>query len=79
MYLGGFDSEPQAALAYDLAAVKFRGMAAQTNFSLESYDMEIQMGQHVREGGGRGGWGVRGVRGRGGGGGVKWRYRWDNM
>ena len=41
VYLGGYDSEAQAALAYDLAAVKYRGTSAQTNFELSSYQREL--------------------------------------
>ena len=42
VYLGGFDSEHQAALAYDVAAVKCRGDDATTNFCMEDYAQELQ-------------------------------------
>lgn len=41
MYLGGFDSEEQAALAYDMCAVKCRGRGAQTNFDMRNYAQEL--------------------------------------
>lgn len=41
MYLGGFDTEDQAALAYDLAAVKCRGQTAITNFPISEYKGEL--------------------------------------
>ncbi|KAK9821727.1 hypothetical protein WJX81_006139 [Elliptochloris bilobata] len=41
LYLGGFDSEEQAALAYDLAAVKFRGRGASTNFDTSAFEQEL--------------------------------------
>eukprot|EP00850_Spirogloea_muscicola_P004046 SM000017S02786 [mRNA] locus=s17:248927:251825:+ [translate_table: standard] len=37
LYLGGFDSEEQAALAYDIAAIKCRGTGAVTNLSIDNY------------------------------------------
>ena len=41
MYLGGFDSEAQAALAYDVTAVKCRGDDAATNFDMDDYRQEL--------------------------------------
>lgn len=41
MYLGGFYNEDQAALAYDLAAIRFRGGDAILNFDPELYDEEM--------------------------------------
>lgn len=41
MYLGGFDNEEQAALAYDIAAIKFRAHDANTNYSISNYEQEL--------------------------------------
>lgn len=41
VYLGGFDSEEQAALAYDIAAVKCRGNDAVTNYPIANYAQEL--------------------------------------
>ena len=42
MYLGGFDNEEQAALAYDIAAIKFRAHDANTNFNISNYEQELK-------------------------------------
>jgi len=41
VYLGGFYNEDQAALAYDLAAVRFRKEDAITNFHPSFYALEM--------------------------------------
>ncbi|KAL9152114.1 hypothetical protein ABFS82_11G098000 [Erythranthe guttata] len=40
LYLGTFAMEEEAAEAYDIAAIKFRGLNAVTNFEMNRYDME---------------------------------------
>lgn len=39
---GGFDTEHEAALAYDVACVRFRGSDAQTNFDIKHYSYELE-------------------------------------
>ncbi len=41
VYLGGFDNEEQAALAYDIAAIKFRAHDANTNYNISNYEQEL--------------------------------------
>ena len=41
VYLGGFYNEDQAATCYDLAAVRFRGKEAITNFHPQLYGREL--------------------------------------
>ncbi|KAK9810015.1 hypothetical protein WJX72_003347 [[Myrmecia] bisecta] len=41
IYLGGFDAEEQAALAYDVAAIKFRTRDANTNYDISNYEQEL--------------------------------------
>ncbi|XP_047979915.1 ethylene-responsive transcription factor RAP2-7-like [Salvia hispanica] len=42
VYLGGFDTALSAARAYDRAAIKFRGVEADINFTLTEYDQDIK-------------------------------------
>ena len=48
LHSGGFDTEKEAALAYDIACVRFRGGNAQTNFDIAGYSFEMEHLEDVR-------------------------------
>lgn len=48
LYLGGFDTEGQAAMAYDMAAINIKGTAALTNFDISRYEKDLTSILQVR-------------------------------
>ncbi|KAJ4846312.1 hypothetical protein Tsubulata_007456 [Turnera subulata] len=47
LYLGTFSTQEEAAEAYDIAAIKFRGVNAVTNFDTTRYDVERIMASNT--------------------------------
>ncbi|XWS29676.1 hypothetical protein CRYUN_Cryun24cG0050300 [Craigia yunnanensis] len=47
LYLGTFSTQEEAAEAYDIAAIKFRGVNAVTNFEITRYDVERIMASNT--------------------------------
>ncbi|KAB5547484.1 hypothetical protein DKX38_010890 [Salix brachista] len=47
LYLGTFSTQEEAAEAYDIAAIKFRGVSAVTNFDITRYDVERIMASNT--------------------------------
>lgn len=51
LYLGTFSTQEEAAEAYDIAAIKFRGLNAVTNFDMSRYDVKTIMSSNLPIGG----------------------------
>ncbi|KAF9682433.1 hypothetical protein SADUNF_Sadunf05G0108400 [Salix dunnii] len=47
LYLGTFSAQEEAAEAYDIAAIKFRGVNAVTNFNITRYDVDRIMASNT--------------------------------
>lgn len=47
VYLGAYDSAERAAKAYDVAAIKFWGLTAKTNFPGRDYEKEMKEMEHM--------------------------------
>ncbi|KAE8786610.1 AP2-like ethylene-responsive transcription factor ANT [Hordeum vulgare] len=47
LYLGTFGTQEEAAEAYDIAAIKFRGLNAVTNFDITRYDVDKIMASNT--------------------------------
>ncbi|XP_052159865.1 AP2-like ethylene-responsive transcription factor AIL5 [Oryza glaberrima] len=52
LYLGTFSTQEEAAEAYDIAAIKFRGLNAVTNFDMSRYDVDSILNSDLPVGGG---------------------------
>nr|CAA87634.1 orf [Zea mays] len=55
LYLGTFSTQEEAAEAYDIAAIKFRGLNAVTNLDMSRYDVESILSSDLPVGGGASG------------------------
>ncbi|KAA8522760.1 hypothetical protein F0562_009078 [Nyssa sinensis] len=51
LYLGTFTTQEEAAEAYDIAAIKFRGLNAVTNFDMSRYDIKSIANSNLPVGG----------------------------
>ncbi|XP_052198447.1 AP2-like ethylene-responsive transcription factor AIL5 [Diospyros lotus] len=51
LYLGTFSTQEEAAEAYDIAAIKFRGLNAVTNFDMSRYDVKSIINSNLPIGG----------------------------
>ncbi|XP_022756546.1 AP2-like ethylene-responsive transcription factor AIL5 isoform X2 [Durio zibethinus] len=51
LYLGTFSTQEEAAEAYDIAAIKFRGLNAVTNFDMSRYDVKSIVNSNLPIGG----------------------------
>ncbi|KAF5749417.1 hypothetical protein HS088_TW04G01386 [Tripterygium wilfordii] len=51
LYLGTFSTQEEAAEAYDIAAIKFRGLNAVTNFDMSRYDVKSIASSNLPVGG----------------------------
>ncbi|KAL6525487.1 AP2-like ethylene-responsive transcription factor ail5 [Orobanche hederae] len=51
LYLGTFSTQEEAAEAYDIAAIKFRGLNAVTNFDMNRYDVTTIASSNLPVGG----------------------------